>query len=70
MTYNEGFCVQCMHIGAYDDELETVARMEKFALENGYKVDITDKRMHHKIYKSDPRKVDNSMLKTVISNKI
>lgn len=70
MTYDEGLCVQCMHIGAYDDELETVAIMEKFAVETGYAIDITDERMHHEIYISDPRKVDVTKLKTVIRHPI
>ncbi|MDY6361466.1 MAG: GyrI-like domain-containing protein, partial [Lachnospiraceae bacterium] len=29
-TYDEGLCVQCMHIGAYDDEPATVAAMHRF----------------------------------------
>lgn len=70
MTYDEGLCVQCMHIGAYDDELKTVELMENFALENGYMIDITDERMHHEIYISDPRKVDISKLKTVVRHPI
>ena len=27
LTYDEGLCVQCMHIGTYDSEPETVAAM-------------------------------------------
>lgn len=29
-TYEEGLCVQCMHIGAYDDEPSTVMKMYDF----------------------------------------
>lgn len=32
-TYDEGLCVQCMHLGSYDDEPETLARMNAFAAE-------------------------------------
>ena len=29
-TYDEGLCVQCMHIGAYDNEPATVALMHEY----------------------------------------
>lgn len=66
LTYDEGLCVQCMHIGSYDDEPATVELMHEFAEDNGYKLDITDTRYHHEIYLSDPRKCDTGKLKTVI----
>jgi len=69
-TYDEGLCVQCMHIGSYDDEPETVGRMAEFATESGYEIDITPQRFHHEIYLSDPRKADISKLKTVIRHPI
>jgi hypothetical protein len=52
----EGLCVQVMHIGSYDDEPATIAAMDKYAVENGYAMDINDTRRHHEIYLSDPRK--------------
>lgn len=70
MTIKEGLCVQCMHIGAYDDEPATVALMDKFLSENGYKNDFTDKRMHHEIYLSDARRVAPERLKTVIRHPV
>lgn len=70
LTYNEGACVQCMHIGAYDEEPVTVADMHEYAKQNGYEPDITDTRYHHEIYLSDPRKCDVSKLKTVIRHPI
>lgn len=69
-TYDEGMCVQCMHIGSYDEEPETVMLMHKYAKENGYELDITDTRLHHEIYLSDPRKCDVRKLKTVIRHPI
>lgn len=69
-TYHEGLCVQCMHIGPYDDEPATVARMEDFLRENGYETDITDTRYHHEIYLSDARKVPPERRKTVIRHPI
>ena len=69
-TYDEGLCVQCMHLGSYDDEPATVEAMHRFADEQGYELDITDTRYHHEIYLSDPRKCDVSKLKTVIRHPI
>lgn len=69
-TYEEGECVQCMHIGPYDDEPATVSMMHEFAEQNGYKVDITETRYHHEIYLSDPRRCDVSKLKTVVRHPI
>ena len=69
-TYDEGLCVQCMHIGSYDNEPATVNLMHQYMKENGYELDITDNRYHHEIYLSDPRKCDISKLKTVIRHPI
>lgn len=69
-TCEEGLCVQCMHIGPYDDEPATIERMEQFAKEKGYTIDITPKRLHHEIYLSDPRKADPAKLKTVVRHPI
>lgn len=69
-TYEEGLCVQCMHLGPYDDEPATTKLMEDYARENGYKIDISDERLHHEIYLSDPRKCEASKLKTVIRHPI
>ena len=69
-TYDEGICVQCMHIGPYDDEPATVDKMHKFMEEQGYILDITDQRRHHEIYLSDVRKVAPEKLKTVVRHPI
>lgn len=69
-TYDEGLCVQCMHIGAYDDETTTVAMMHEFMAAEGYELDITDKRFHHEIYLSDARRVAPEKLKTVIRHPV
>ena len=70
LTYDEGLCVQCMHIGSYDNEPATIEMMKSYAEENGYEIDITDNRFHHEIYLSDPRRCDESRLKTVIRHPI
>ena len=66
----EGLCVQVMHIGSYDDEPATILAMEKYAIDNGYTIDINDTRSHHEIYLSDPRKIAPEKLKTVIRHPI
>lgn len=69
-TYNEGLCVQCMHIGSYDDEPATLRKMETFLSENGYQPDFSGERLHHEIYLSDPRRTAPERLKTVIRQPI
>lgn len=69
-TYNEGLCVQCMHLGSYDNEPTTIQLMEEYTEANGCALDITDNRHHHEIYLSDPRKCSPDKLKTVIRNPV
>ena len=69
-TYDEGVCVQCMHIGSYDDEPKTVALMHEYMNVNGYDLDITESRYHHEIYLGDPRKCAAEKLKTVLRHPI
>lgn len=70
LTYDEGLCVQCMHIGSYDDEPETVALMHDYIAAEGYELDITEERFHHEIYLSDARRVAPEKLKTVIRHPV
>ncbi len=70
LTYDEGVCIQCMHVGSYDDEPNTVARMHEYMKANGYALDITNVRYHHEIYLSDPRKCTVEKLKTVVRHPI
>ncbi len=70
LTVEEGLCVQCMHIGPYDDEPATVETMHAYMEKQGYVLDISDKRLHHEIYLSDARKVVPEKLKTVIRHPI
>ena len=66
LTYEEGMCVQCMHIGPYDNEPETVRNMELYAKEQGFEPDLDSGRYHHEIYLSDVRRCKPENLKTVI----
>ena len=70
LTYDEGLCGQCLHIGSYDDEPKTMEMMHQYMEEQGYVLDITDKRLHHEIYLSDARKTAPEKLKTVIRHPI
>ncbi len=69
-TYDEGLCIQCMHIGSYDDEPQTIALMQEFVAKNGYVSDINATRFHHEIYLSNPCKCATEKLKTVVRHPI
>lgn len=69
-TYDEGLCVQCMHVGPYDDEPRTIAAMEELTAAMGYETDLSDRRLHHEIYLSDPRRCAEKNLRTVIRQPI
>lgn len=55
-----------MHIGSYDEEPKTLDSMRQYVEESGYIMDYSDKRLHHEIYLSDPRKSSSNRLKTGI----
>lgn len=68
--YDEGLCVQCMHLGAYDDEPATIEGMDTFARAQGYQPDMGGQRFHHEIYLSDARRCKPENLKTVIRHPV
>ena len=70
LSWEEGLCVQCMHLGPYDDEPATVAAMEEYAKAQGYVEDFGGDRFHHEIYLSDVRRCKPERLKTVIRHPI
>ena len=67
---DEGLCVQCMHVGPYDNEPATVAAMHEFAEAQGYVPDFSDVRRHHEIYLSDPRKASPAKMRTVVRHPV
>lgn len=69
-TYEEGLCVQCMHLGPYDDEPATVERMHEYAAREGCVPDLSEARPHHEIYLSDARRTAPEKLKTVIRHPV
>lgn len=70
LTVDEGLCVQIMHLGSFDDEPATVARMDEYIAQNGCVSDLNAHRLHHEIYLSDARKVAPEKWKTVIRHPI
>ncbi|MBD0384876.1 GyrI-like domain-containing protein [Paenibacillus sp. WST5] len=60
---SDGLSCQMMHIGSFDDEPESFARMEAFCTEHGF---IRSSKIHREIYLSDPRKTEPAKLKTVL----
>ena len=69
--FEEGLCVQVMHIGPYATELATFDRMKEFMKENGLKDNITGPNgRHHEIYISDPRKAAPDKMKTVLRHPV
>lgn len=66
LTFAEGLCVQCLHIGPFDDEPLTLAKMKEYMETSGLVSDLSEVRKHHEIYSSDPRKVDAAKMKTIL----
>jgi hypothetical protein len=61
-TVGEGRCVQMLHVGSYASEGETMAKMAEFAEANG----VAFHGHHHEIYLSDPRRVAEEKLRTIL----
>lgn len=62
-TMQDGWSCQMMHIGSYDDEPESFARMEAYCTEHGWH---RASKLHREIYLSDPRKIEAAKRKTVL----
>ncbi len=70
LVYDEGTCVQCMHVGSYDDEPATIGAMHRLMEQEGYALDVSEQRPHHEIYLSDARRTPPEKLKTVIRHPV
>ena len=70
MTFQEGLCVQCMHIGSYDEESATMEEMNRYLPREGFVLDFTEERRHHEIYLSDARRIAPQRRRTVIRDPI
>jgi hypothetical protein len=69
-NFEEGMCVQVIHIGSYATEPATIEVMRAFAAENGYRDRVGPNGKHHEIYLGDPRKADPAKLKTVLRHPV
>jgi hypothetical protein len=69
-SFEEGFCVQVMHVGPYATEPGTVERLKAFAGENNYRDCVGLGGKHHEIYLGDPRRSDPSKLKTILRHPV
>lgn len=65
--YNEGRCLQLLHIGSYNDEAPKLAYLHHDFMPSN-KLDFNG--LHHEIYLGDPRKADPSKLKTILRQPI
>ena len=62
-TITEGLCVQVMHVGSYDDEAPTIARLHnEYIPQHG----LAEIGRHHEIYLGDPRRSAPEKLRTVL----
>jgi hypothetical protein len=69
-AFEEGLCVQTMHIGPYATEPETLERMRAFMDANGYRDLVGLGGKHHEIYLGDPRRAAPEKLKTVLRHPV
>lgn len=69
-AFEEGLCVQIMHIGPYSAEPETMEKIEAFLKENGLRNRFSSGGKHHEIYLSDPRKSKPETMKTVLRHPV
>lgn len=69
LRFEEGQCVQILHIGSYDEEPQSLAKLEDFIVRTGLQNDTSKDnpiRAHHEIYLSNPNKTPAHKLKTIL----
>lgn len=66
VTVQERLCVQAMHHGSYDSEGATIEAIYRYMAAEGLKADFWEKRLHHEIYLSDPRRTAPERNRTVL----
>ena len=67
--YDEGDCVQIMHIGPFSTEPDSIEQIDQFIRESNL-IDDCGERRHHEIYLSDPRKCAPERMKTVLRHPV
>ena len=65
-SFQEGLCVQIMHIGPYDAEPASIEKMDAFAHAQGYQMH----GKHHEIYLGNPMRADPAKLKTILRHQV
>jgi hypothetical protein len=65
-SFREGASIQILHVGPYDQESRSVAQLEAFAKQNGYR--LIGK--HHEIYLGDPRRARPDKLRTILRHPV
>jgi hypothetical protein len=68
--FEEGLCVQVMHLGPYATEPATIDRMREYMKQNGLKDNVGPDGKHHELYMSDPRRVAPEKVKTVLRHPV
>ncbi|ERH16184.1 hypothetical protein HMPREF1549_02544 [Actinomyces johnsonii F0510] len=63
LRFAEGRSLQILHVGTYDDEAPTLARLHDEVMP---RLGLTWNGPHHEIYLSDPRRVAPEKMKTVL----
>ncbi len=65
-SFREGLSIQIMHVGPYSEELRTIAKMDAFAQEHGYRMH----GKHHEIYLGNPMRANPERLKTILRHPV
>ncbi len=65
-SFREGLSIQIMHVGPYSEELGTIAKMDAFAQEHGYRMH----GKHHEIYLGNPMRANPERLKTILRHPV
>jgi hypothetical protein len=63
---SEDRCVQVLHVGPYAAEQSTIVKMQETAAKAGLNL----RGPHHEIYLSDPRRVPEQRLRTILRNHV
>ncbi len=66
-SLEDGMCVQMLHLGSYDNEPDSFAKMEEFCKANNMN---RISKIHREIYLSDARKTPAEKLQTVLRFKV
>ena len=68
--YEEGLCVQMLHIGPYSEEEKSLELLRAYIAQNGLQDRALHGRFHHEIYLSDPRRTKPQALKTILRHPV